>query len=87
MQVANHMKLECMESEVFLLQEQLSAADSWMEALQQEKGILARDLEAACSMECAALEEISNMFSRAQSTKEKGKHNGNIFGGFLRETD
>lgn len=57
--------------EVFHLQEQLFAANSWMEALQQERDLLARELEAARSRECVILGEILTMISWAESAEEK----------------
>lgn len=64
------MKIKCLESKFFLLWEQLAIANSWAEALEQEKSVLIRGLEVARSREHTTLEEISSMLSWDQSAEE-----------------
>lgn len=56
---------------MFLLSEQLAIANFRMEALQQERDLLAWDLEEAHSGECETLSEISFMLSQDESAVKK----------------
>lgn len=64
------MKVKRLESEVFLLLEQLFVVNARTEALHRKKNALAPGSGGGCSWEHATLEEVSTMLSWAEATEK-----------------